>query len=163
MSYASLYHFFDDREGLIEAAQAERFRLSLMETLPALKASIDVCTSRRELRDVLTAGLLGMWSPARADARRARLEAMASAASRPRLGALLSDVQHDYRVAVAAALAEPRRQGWVREDIDLEMFAAWALGVTTGRVFVEVDEAGADDEAWNRIALEAFFTILQGD
>lgn len=163
VSYASLYHFFQDREGLIVAAQAERFRRSLMETLPPLRVAIEACTSRDELRAIIEAGLRGMWSAARADVRRARMESLAAAVSRPRLAALLRDVQHDYNEAVAAALVEPRRRGWVRDDIDLEMFAAWALGVTTGRVFVEMDEDRSDAEAWNRIAVEAIFGILQGD
>lgn len=163
VSYASLYHFFQDREGLIEAAQAERFRRSLMETLPPLRVAIEACQSREELRAVIEIGVTGMWSPARAGVRRARMEALAGATSRPRLAALLGEIQRNYNRAVGAALAGPRDRGWVRDDIDLEMFAAWALGVTSGRVFVELDEERSDAEAWNRIALEALFRILQGD
>ena len=49
----SLYHFFGDRNGLIEEAQAERFRRNQMDVLSGFATAILECESREEFVELV--------------------------------------------------------------------------------------------------------------
>ena len=50
----TIYHHFGNREGLIEAAQAERFVRQMREDADVLVGALEKCTSATELRTALT-------------------------------------------------------------------------------------------------------------
>ena len=139
VSYASLYHFFGDREGMIEAAQAERYERSLFALMEPLREDIAQARSEKSFYDAVRLGVARMWTPERASFRRSRIEALAAMTARPGLAALIRDAQHTLNLTIAEMLKEPQRRGWVRRDLDLEMVGAWAQGMTNGRLLIEID------------------------
>ena len=162
VSYASLYHFFGDREGMIEAAQAERYERSLFALMEPLREDIAQARSEKSFYDAVRLGVARMWTPERASFRRSRIEALAAMTARPGLAALIRDAQHTLNLTIAEMLKEPQRRGWVRRDLDLEMVGAWAQGMTNGRLLIEIDPERTDGDAWNRIAAEALVFALRG-
>ena len=163
VSYASLYHFFGDRQGLIDAAQSERYRRGLMAFLDTLGGEIRASRTKDEFRATITRAAGLMWSSEWAEHRWSRISSLASMPTRPHLAVSILDHQREYNVTIAAMLRDPQQRGWIRPDVDLEMLAAWALGVTNGRILVEMDPERADPEAWNRIALNALQAAMFAD
>jgi hypothetical protein len=51
-------------------------------------------------------------------------------------------------------------KGWVRSDFDTEMFAAWFVGMTTARCFIEFTDAHPKAAQWDSIAMRATFLVL---
>lgn len=162
VTYASLYHFFGDREGLIEAAQAERYRRDLLEPVHALRGAVEACRTEQQFIEALRAAMRAMCSPDRFAVRMNRMNVLGSAQTRPRLARLLADAQRSQNTELAAAFAIGRERGWVRQDIDLDMLAAWINGQSNGRVLIEMDLARADEAAWNRIAFDAVVAAATG-
>ena len=162
VSSASLYHFFGDREGMIEAAQAERYQRSLFALMEPLGQDIARARSEKSFYDAVRHGVARMWTPDRASFRRSRIEALAAMTARPGLAMLIRDAQHTLNLTIAEMLKEPQRRGWVRPDLDVEMIGAWAQGVTNGRLLIEIDPERTDGDGWNRIAAEALVFALRG-
>lgn len=162
VTYASLYHFFGDREGLIEAAQAERYRRDLLEPIRALRDAVEACRTERDFHEAVRLAMRAMCAPDRFAVRMNRVNVLGSAQSRPGLARLLADAQHTQNTELAAVFAIGRERGWVREDIDLVMLAAWVNGQSNGRVLIEMDLARANEAAWNRVAFDGVMAAMTG-
>lgn len=135
----SLFHFFGNREGLIEAAQAERFRRSQLEMFVPFRAAILACTTKREFVQAVKEGLRWTEDPKRVPARQMRIEVLGSAFSRPRLAEQVKVAQRDSVAPLIEALEFAKSKKWIAETIDTEAVAFWHVGQITGRVFAELD------------------------
>ena len=84
VSVISLYHFYGNREGLIEAALAEMYRRTMAEFNETLAAGALAATSRDDVRDLVQA--LGdlIFTAERAPFRRVRARVIGSTAGRLR-------------------------------------------------------------------------------
>lgn len=156
----SLYHFFTNRDGLIIAAQAERYRRSLLFGLNLLVEPVQVAESREAFTSLLRAVIRSFKLPEGQARRRQRIQVLGSAASRPELRRHIREVE-DQAVAEAAGVFRiAQERGWVTTRFDLEILARWWFGLILGRHLIDdvVDEAQSDQ--WNDIALEALEHIL---
>jgi hypothetical protein len=81
---------------------------------------------------------------------------------RPDLAVAVSKLQTRAVQGIAHALQRPQESGWLRDDLDLEAFAAWFAGQTMGRVLIELGGSEIDDSAWNSISADAVRHVLLG-
>ena len=165
VSVTSLYHHFQSREGLIEAAEARRYRELSTLDFERIGQAIANSTSRAEFRHNISAVIRNALNdPERAKVRMTRLEILGSAKSRPSLAKRLVEV-HNYQSLETARVLEPLKElGWIRADLDTRAFGLFYLGTMTGRTFVEFGPASVDGEAWNELALSAILAIIpEGD
>lgn len=157
-----LYRAFGSREGLIVAAQAERYRRSSFDLRQTLIDGIVSATSRDDLRRAMRAvGEFGLTRE-RSRNRRLRAEVIGSAVSRPLLRAAIVEIDREYVAGIAEVLREPLARGWIRPSASLEALIAWVLTVTTGRVSIEFDEQSTIDDEWNRLTLDALIAAIFG-
>lgn len=163
VAVTSLYHFYGSREGLIEAAQAQRYATSLRALTGEWEAQFRTCRTQRELRALFRRQVHDVSSAQHAGHRMAALNVMGSAHGRPRLGAAIAAEQREVVAMIAAALATPQLKGWLRRDLDLEAFAAWYLGQLTSRAMVELGPAGISAGAWDRVVTEAVLAVAFGE
>jgi AcrR family transcriptional regulator len=162
VTYPSLYHFFGDRDGLIEAAQAERYRRGLHEALEPFRRAVEQCRTERDFHTALRDAARQIYSPERVAVRRTRINVLGSAQNRPQLAALLVEAQRAQNEDFAAILALGRDRGWVRDDVDLLMLAAWINGQSNGRMLIEMDLERADEAAWNEVSFDATVRVITG-
>lgn len=157
-----LYHYFDDREGLIAAAQAERFRRSLDIGLVGVIEEAEKATTAEEYLEVTLRWLKSLLGPDGEERRKFRIEVLGSAVSRPALLANVievSRVQAD-RFAVHLRIAESR--GWLKPDVRLDELARWWTGVILSRHVFEIDKERYSPTGWDKtteFVMRAMLTI----
>lgn len=154
----SLYHFFGDRNGLIEQAQAERFRRNQMDVLAGFAAAILECDSRDEFVELVRNAFTAAIAPERAHQRSTRVNVLGSTLGRPGLQELLAQQQRDVVKVVGDAMRVAQKLGYVRPDVDCHALTLWTIGMSQGRMLLEMDPAVVDGDAWDRVAIDALLS-----
>ena len=158
----TLYREFQSREGLIIAAQAERYKRSSQETVTALVRQITIATTREELYDNVSISLDHIFSITRAKYRRLRADVIGSAVSRPELRQEIVRVDTEYSRAIAAAFRPAVEAGWMSPTVNLEVIAFWAQGLVNSRVAIEFDSQSAYATAWDELTKKAILREIFG-
>jgi AcrR family transcriptional regulator len=158
----TLYHFYGDREGLIEAAQCERYRRTLAYGVVDQFEMIRHCRSGEEFQALVRAWTGSLGDEAGEERRRIRIEVLGSSVSRPALRQRIAAIEYDAAGALAEVLAYARDRGWVRSDLDLHTAAVWWFGMMNGRYLVESPNSAFDPTAWDTLATETVMSVLFG-
>lgn len=158
----SLYHFFGDRDGLIVAAQAERFRRSVRFGLADLLDTARACSDRDQYAELVSNSIRGFSTPAGRERRRVRLEVFGSAVSRPALEQQINHLMLETARELAVLFEIGRERGWVTTPIPSTSIAMWWYGSLLGRYVVEVNEA-LSTEDWDDIMVKTGMHLLFGD
>ena len=160
VSYASLYHFFGSREGLVLAAQIERYERELRWVSEEFTRRVSACISPEEFSSALIKMLDQSFDLSRSSFRMTRVNVLGSCQGRPELTAVIAEAQRRADRAIATALERPQRMGWIPADLDLGMFATWYHGQLNGRVLVELDPEQSRGTEWDRISRRATLSVL---
>ncbi len=163
VSYASVYHFFGSREGLIEAAQAYRYRSGVSQMIEAFAQASAKATTKDEFIQSFKFVLGLVFSSERSSIRMSRINVLGSAEARPSLLAVLANTHLELFNELAESFKKPQAMGWVRADLDLVAVSAWLNGQLTGRLLAEITHGGVDLKAWDAIARDAIMAILLTD
>ena len=148
----SIYHFFGSREGLIDAAQAYRFSRGQLQLGDAFASAIHQCKNKTQFVELAHRFLATMFSPDRRAVRNTRLNVLGNAVNRPDLSKELARVQEESNVVVGEALRYAQSKGWVRDDFNTEMFAAWLNGMVNSRRLIEMNGTHPLSDEWDVIA-----------
>lgn len=159
----TLYHYFGSREGLVEAAQAERFLRSLTTDINLFIDQLAKVTTRDELKVVIKNLALLRDSDERRQVRWKRLNALGSTYARPNLERRIAEVHNDLVSRTALALGRFQRQGFIRQDIDLRAVIAWYNGAVLGKTLVMLEGSDVDPAQWERTMDEAVNFTLFGE
>jgi AcrR family transcriptional regulator len=162
VAITTLYRFFGSRDGLIEAAQAERYKRQLLHDVERLSIGLDLCRDLDDFRLVMERTTERLLSDDLRQQRLRRINAVGSAQSRPALRSALAAAQDDVNCAMARVLETARSKGWIRADLDLNSFAAWLSGITWSRALIELGPTTADPSAWDALAVNAVNNALFG-
>ena len=156
----SIYHFFGSREGLIDAAQAYRFSRGQRELGLAFSTALYKCRSKKDLTELAHRFLDLMFAPDRRATRNSRLNVLGNAIYRPELSKELAVAQDLSNKIVADPLRFAQAKGWVREDFNPEMFAAWLNGVVNSRRLIEMNGNHPYGSEWDVIAKRSICLVL---
>ncbi len=156
----SIYHFFGSREGLIDAAQAYRFSRGQRELSLAFSTALYKCRSKKDLTELAHRFLDLMFAPERRSTRNSRLNVLGNAIYRPELSKELAVAQDLSNKIVADPLRFAQAKGWVREDFNPEMFAAWLNGVVNSRRLIEMNGNHPHGSEWDVIAKRSICLVL---
>lgn len=141
----AVYHHFESREGVIEAARAMQFRGQTDTDLAAMRSALERCRRPEDVVGVLVDILRAAVSPERREVRWTRVDVVGSARARPRLAEVLGAEQHDIVESVAAVFGAMRDRGLLREDVDVDSLALLAQQVVFGFVLVDIDPSSPVD------------------
>ncbi|MEI7622510.1 MAG: TetR/AcrR family transcriptional regulator [Actinomycetes bacterium] len=149
-----LYYYFGNRDGLVVAAQIERYTRQTKADITAIGRAVGKCTSSDELRQTL----MITWSRSlaqRSESRWRRTSVIGSAYARPELANAVAQAQ-DHIVEGLVEILEPCRQrGWLRDGIDLTSTIAWHHSLLISRVTIEHGTHEVDPSEWDRLTLDA--------
>lgn len=157
-----LYRHFDNRDGLLQAAQVERLKRALDRELRDATAAIDLAGDRAQFMFILQALLGSMDTPERRSQRWKRINVIGSTYGRPDLTEAVAHLQRRAVAGIAEVLRRPQAMGWLREGLDVDAFAAWFAGQALGRILIELGDTDIDHAAWNAISAEAVVHVLIG-
>ena len=148
----SIYHFFGSREGLIDAAQAYRFSRGQRELSDAFATAVHTCKNKAQFIELAHRFLETMFAPDRRIIRNSRLNVLGNAINRPALSKELALAQDISNKIVGESLGYTQTKGWVRDDFNTEMFAAWLNGVVNSRRLIEMNGTHPLGDEWDVIA-----------
>jgi AcrR family transcriptional regulator len=157
-----VYKAYGSREGLVVAAQAERFRRSIADNVALFSRAIDAAGTVEELRAVMVRLVAAASDPSRIGSRQVQYEVLGAAVHRADLRKAVDEAMRSLIDQATAALERARQRGLVRADVALPELVWWFVGQIQGRRLVEQSEAVVDHEAWVRTATEALLAVLFG-
>ncbi len=149
-----IYHYFGNRDGLVIAAQVERYERKLVNDVSRMGRAVAECQTRDDLRTALRIS----WEyilARRAENRWRRINVVGSAYARAELEEAISRAQDEIVVALVAILDPCRDRGWLRAGIDLPSAIAWQHSILLSRTFIEHGALKGKSAEWDRLTLEA--------
>ncbi len=148
----SIYHFFGSREGLIDEAQAFRFSRGQRQLGEAFTSAVHTCKNKTQFVELAHQFLEIMFAPDRRVIRNSRLNVLGNAINRPALSKELAQVQNESNKVVGESLGYAQSKGWVRDDFNGDMFAAWLNGMVNSRRLIEMNGIHPLSDEWDVIA-----------
>jgi AcrR family transcriptional regulator len=162
VAVTSIYHFFDSREGLIEAAQASRFAREFTVNANAFSDEVAKCANQEEFRALLRQSLPSFFGPDGARRRADRVNVLGSTFNRPSLTAAVSDRIVEATIELSKPLHIAQNKGWIRQDLNVENLAAWYIATITSYAIVELTPATREFD-WVNTFVEAADYLLFGE
>ena len=155
----AVYYFFGSKEGLIEAAQAERYSRSLLESTAEFLVQMDGISDAAGFREACRQSMVAYFSAAGAHRRLVRINALGSGYASPDLLTAINDAQSRANREFAHILKVAQDNGWIRAGVDTTALAAWFTGQLLGRTLIEIGPSDVDPDRWNEISIEAAFAV----
>ena len=144
-SVGSIYHFFDNREGVIEAVRAYRFYPTWDEDIAVFRRVSSAAVSLDDWLDRLV-----------------NVESIAAARTRPSLRTVLAGRQGEQSEAFEGMLIDLVERGIARPDLELHSTAVFMQGFTLGRILSILDGTGGlSKDDWLATARRAMDGILR--
>lgn len=158
----SIYHFFGSREGLVEAAHAERFRMNLDDMNQRFLKRALRCQTKEDFVGAMQVTLAETFAGERRLARLQRFTVIGAATTRPALLEKLIVARAEGEKTLIEGLEFGRERGWVRDDLDLRAYAFMVAGVITGRALLEIDRSVTPEleSEWNDLAIGALVAMV---
>jgi AcrR family transcriptional regulator len=159
VSKASIYHFFDDREGLVTAALGEAYRRAMRRGLYKLDALLE-CDSQNDFLSLLVGDVPTFAAKDGMTSRRKRIQILGSAVTRPALKSMIRLVHQETVDDLAKYLQYGQRRGWIKNEFDAKIIAEWWLGLILGRHLLDDygDDPGRSD--WATVTLTAVQALI---
>ena len=158
-----LYRAFGNREGLIIAAQAERYLRATTVAANYLCSRIENSRSRRDLYEAVSEAIDFIMSPHRSVNRRLRVTVIGSSISRPELQQRIAEIDRFYVDSIVKAYEVPQQKGWVSPRVDLGSVALWAISVMNGRIHVEFERDSPYADDWDTLTKDALLRAIFGE
>ena len=149
-----LYYHFGNRDGLVIAAQIERYSRQIRQDIEAIGQRVSQCQTREELQTAL----VDVWEKTlvgREESRWRGVRVVGSAVARPELEAEVLGAQDEIVAGLVAVLQPCNERGWLREGIDLPSAVAWQHGLLLSRVFIERGAQQGETDEWDQLTLES--------
>lgn len=157
----SVYHFFKNREALVEAAQIERYRRSYSEMMVPFEAAALLADSWGDFERSVRKIFVAVYSPQRAEIRSIRMNVMGAAQSSPVIAAAVIEINHETAESLARVMTFGQEKGWVTKDLDAMALSYWGIGQINGRVMAEMNPSQVDLDAWTKVSIEAVLAIYR--
>lgn len=157
----SVYHFFKNREALIEAAQIERYRRSYEEMIVPFETAAQLADTREEFERAVKKILTMAYVSGRVNIRSVRLGVMGAAQTSSAIAKAVNKVNQDSAELLANVIKVSQGRDWVTTSFDATALAYWLMGQINGRVMVEMDPSFANLEEWDRVSVEAVLATFR--
>jgi AcrR family transcriptional regulator len=157
----SVYHFFKNREALVEAAQIERYRRSYLEMILPFEAAALMSDTWADFERAVRKIFAAVYSPERAELRSIRMNVMGAAQSSPAIAAAVIEINHETAESLARVMTFGQEKGWVTKDLDAMALSYWGIGQINGRVMAEMNPSQVDLDAWTKVSIEAVMAIYR--
>ena len=158
----SVYHFFKNREELVEAAHIERYRRSHLEMVQPFQAGAALADNAEDFRRIVKKILSLVYAAEREHIRSTRMSVLGAAQTSPMIADAIRQINFDIHSKIADVLASAQEKNWIRKEVDPLAAAYWINGQILGRVMAEMDKDQVDLDKWNQISETAVLYFLFG-
>ena len=158
----SVYHFFKNREALVEAAHIEMYRRSYVAMVQPFQAGAALADNAEDFQRIVKKILSLIFVPERAEIRSTRMAVMGAAQSSPIVAEAINQINFDIGSGMAEVFVIAQEKNWMRKDVDPLATAYWINGQILGRVMAEMNQSQVDLEKWNAVSEAAILHLLFG-
>ncbi len=158
----SVYHFFKNREALVEAAHIERYRRSYVEMVRPFEAGAALSDNAEDFRRIVERILSLIYVAEREHIRSTRMSVLGAAQTSPMIAEAIRQINFEICSGIAAVLTTAQEKKWMRQDIDPLASAYWIVGQIMGRVVAEMDQDRVNLEHWDVSSRSAIVHHLFG-
>jgi AcrR family transcriptional regulator len=163
VNVTAIYRYFGDRQGLINAAQAERYVGGITGDVHNLTNALEAATSATDFRKRLNLLTINILSPQRLPHLMRRVNIVGSAYARPDLLDLIGESSRSAMNDATVVLEVAQQRGWILRKAKIPMVVSWLNSVFFGRLLVWLDpDPPLDDDAWLMMVLEPLNQALFG-
>ncbi len=158
----SVYHFFKNREALVEAAHIEMYRRSHVAMVEPFQAGAALADNAEDFRRIVKKILSLVYTAEREHIRSTRMSVLGAAQTSPTIAEAIKQVNFDVHSRIADVLATAQEKNWIRKEVDPLAAAYWINGQILGRVMAEMDKDRVDLDKWNQVSETAVLYFLFG-
>ena len=156
----SVYNFFGDRQGLIRAAQASRYRLPLQALQQNFAEAVYLCKSKTDFTKLVHQILDVIYSEKRKQFRATRVNVLGNAQSDRLLAREIASMHDNINKVSAESIRYAQAKKWIDDDFNPQMFYSWLVGTLNGRVLIDLDGTHPECDDWDLIAKRAVCRLL---
>lgn len=158
-----LYRAFGSREGLVIAAQAERYHRSNIGSNLNFSRLVGGAASQQEFYGSLRDYFSFAMDNSRTYLRQLRAAVVGSSVSRPELARIIQAIDSDTAAHFATVLEPARAAGWIEPKADLSLVARLGVGIVSWRLSVESSLPADQVAEWDALAVDAMMRTVFGD
>jgi len=158
----SVYHFFKNREALVEAAHIEMYRRSHVAMVEPFQAGAALADNAEDFQRIVKKILSLIYTAEREHIRSTRMSVLGAAQTSPTIAEAIKQVNFDVFSRIADVLATAQEKNWIRKEVDPLAAAYWINGQILGRVMAEMDKDRVDLDKWNQVSETAVLYFLFG-
>ena len=158
----SVYHFFKNREELVEAAHIERYRRSHLEMVRPFQAGAALADNAEDFRRIVKKILSLVYTAEREHIRSTRMSVLGAAQTSPTIAEAIRQINFEVSSRLAEVFLTAQEKNWIRKEVDPLAAAYWINGQILGRVMAEMDKDRVDLDKWNQISETAVLYFLFG-
>lgn len=157
----SVYHFFKNRDALVEAAQIERYRRSYSEMIVPFEMAAEMSETAEEFERAIRKVFSLVYAPERVEIRSVRKNVMGAAQSSEAISKAISEINHGIASTLARVMVFGQERGWVTKDLDPMALAYWGIGQINGRVMAEMNAELVSLAEWDKVSVEAVLGVYR--
>jgi AcrR family transcriptional regulator len=158
----AIYYFYDGRDGLVAAAQAERFRRSILNGLADAVEMTRAATSRAEFEALIPGFVDVVFEPEGPFRRAQRIQMLGSAVPRPELTEAVTAALRSAVELTAEVIRTATDRGWATPAFDADVIALWWLSNTHGRHLFDLIADERMDQQWREVTVAQLRSLLFG-
>ena len=157
----SVYHFFKNRDALVEAAQIERYRRSYSEMIEPFEMAAEMSETQGEFESAIRKIFSLVYAPERIEVRSIRKNVMGAAQSSEVIAKAIGEINHETASTLARVMVFGQERGWVTKDLDPMALAYWGIGQINGRVMAEMNAGLVNLAEWDKVSIEAVLAVYR--
>ena len=160
VSVSSLYHYFGNLRGLIDAANVVRFNRIYLLDLVSTRAALDKARTKDDFRKLVVAIVDDIFLPNRSENRRHRLLSLSGIDNNPEFASSIAQAQKANALATAEILVSAKNRGFVPEHFDPIAFGVWFSAQAFGLAVTEIADDESMSDMWREQTLRATLHLL---
>ena len=162
ISIGSIYHHFQDRDGLIRATYSHNYARVMEHDLPLVKQFMDKISSREQLMEQEPQMVEFLNRHFKNQPALERAAIVGTSAGRPLMQAEMSRVQHVLNESATEVMDIAAEHGILKDHLNPRAAAMVVLGLLLGRAVAELDSEPVSDDDWAHAALTAMGGLFIG-
>jgi AcrR family transcriptional regulator len=162
VKHPSVYHYFGNRDGLIVAAQTERYYRSLRNATTEFTELLKNAKTREEYIKIVDATVRSFSNQPAIVRRRIRREVLGSAVYRPELAENVKLLISDQVKDLVETFSRGIELGWITSPYGLDTVMFWWIGTIQGREFVDEISDERIVEEWDDLVARGVLSALFG-
>lgn len=160
VSVSSLYHYFGNLRGLIDAANVVRFNRVYLLDLESTRTALGKARTKDDFRKMVVSIVDDIFLSSRSENRRHRLLALSGVDNNPEFAASIAEAQKANALATTEILVSAKSQGFVPQHFDPVAFGVWFSAQAFGLAVTEIADDDAMNDMWRAQTLRATLHLL---